>query len=136
MSLSPDRAPPGVSVVQRVRRHRLYALSGLVLAVFVTTITTALVRSSHAQVKAAGQPAGYIVVLKGDPPAGPEGSQQVRRVAAELLTVHGGSLDRVFGTALNGFSAQLTVAQRDAIAADPRVSYVEADGMVRTQQPR
>jgi hypothetical protein len=92
--------------------------------------------NSYAQPTQAAQPAGYIVVLKGDPSLGPDASGRVRRVADELLAMHGGQLNRIFGSALYGFSAVLTASQRDAIAADPRVSYVEADGTMRTQQPR
>lgn len=77
--------------------------------------------------------AGYIVVLVGDPPATPDATARVRAVADSLVAEHGGTVERVFGTALNGFSARFTPAQAKAVAADGRVRYVEPDGEMRTQ---
>lgn len=77
--------------------------------------------------------ASYIVVLVGDPPATPDAADRVRATADALVAAHGGVIERVYGTALNGFSARLTPSQAKAFAADARVRYVEPDGVMRTQ---
>jgi len=77
--------------------------------------------------------ATYIVVLAGEPPKTADAAERVRAVAAALIAEHGGSVERVYGSALNGFSARLTAAQAKAIGADKRVRYVEADSEMRTQ---
>ena len=139
----PDRVAAAIVGEALQRRGRARTLLSLALTVSWLTLTVSwlaligpFMANSHAQPTQAAQPAGYIVVLKGDPSLGPDASGRVRRVADELLAMHGGQLNRIFGSALYGFSAVLTASQRDAIAADPRVSFVEADGTMRTQQPR
>lgn len=77
--------------------------------------------------------ASYIVVLVGDPPATPDAADRVRATANALVAAHGGAVERVYGTALNGFAARLTPAQAKAFAADARVRYVEPDAVMRTQ---
>jgi subtilisin family serine protease len=42
-------------------------------------------------------------------------------------------VDRVFEHALTGFSARMTARRAAALAADPRVAYVEEDGEVRLE---
>jgi hypothetical protein len=74
-------------------------------------------------------PDRYIVVLK--PEAGEaraEASAGVTAVAGEMAGRHGGRVMHVYDRALRGFSAQMTRAQAEAIADDPRVDYVEEDG--------
>jgi len=132
----PDRVAAAIVGEALQRRGRARTLLSLALTVSWLALIGPFMANSHAQPTQAAQPAGYIVVLKGDPSLGPDASGRVRRVADELLAMHGGQLNRIFGSALYGFSAVLTASQRDAIAADPRVSFVEADGTMRTQQPR
>ena len=79
----------------------------------------------------------YVVVLKdgaarrGDAPAlwGPS----VAAVAGDLARAHGARVERVFEHALLGFSARMTAERAAALAADPRVDYVEEDGVVRLE---
>jgi subtilisin family serine protease len=75
---------------------------------------------------AAGAPpnrASYIVVL--NPNAGPSAS-----VAAELSGRWGGAVSYVYSYALQGFALTLPPQAIAGISHDPRVAYVEADGVV------
>ena len=75
-------------------------------------------------------PNRYIVVLK-DEAAGPRGeSSQAGEVGAALTQAYGGSIERVFKHALNGFSARISEAEAIALSQDPRVAYVEEDAEV------
>jgi len=76
----------------------------------------------------------YVVVLKGEAArwagaaaAGPS----VAAVAADLARAHGAVVDRVFEHALAGFAGRMPAAAAAALAADPRVDYVEEDGTAR-----
>jgi subtilisin family serine protease len=66
-------------------------------------------------------PGRYIVVLK-DRKAS---ASTVRSTARSLVGAAGGSLDRVFSSAVRGWSARLTEEQAARLAADPDVAYVE-----------
>jgi subtilisin family serine protease len=75
---------------------------------------------------AAGAPpsrASYIVVL--NPNAEPPAS-----VASELSARFGGSVSHVYSHALEGFALTLPPQAVAGISHDPRVAYVEADGVV------
>jgi len=87
------------------------AVAGTLLAAFGASATTAADRAS------------YIVVLK-DSVANPAA------VASEHATRFGGSVTHVYSHALKGYSLTLPAAAAPGIAADPRVSYVEPDGVV------
>jgi subtilisin family serine protease len=84
----------------------------------------------------------YIVVLKPSEARSPverqNGRPLVSVLAQELARAHSGRLASVFQYALKGFAVDLTEAQAAALAADPRVAYVEADQVfeaVATQSP-
>jgi hypothetical protein len=64
----------------------------------------------------------YIVVLRDD--------QDALAVATTTANLSGGRLRHVYDTALNGFAADLPLAAARALAADPRVLYVEQDGLL------
>ena len=69
-------------------------------------------------------PGQYIVVLQNnvaDPAA----------VANDLVTAAGGSLLRVYTSALKGFAARLPAPAAAALQSNPLVAYVEADQMMR-----
>ena len=108
----------------------------VVLALVVLAYTPSSMRS-HAQFKdpktkirhhehpVAGQ---YIVVLddravgaKGDLSAAPY-------VAQDMRAAYGAQVDKVYTHALNGFAARMTEEQALALAADPRVKFVQEDG--------
>jgi subtilisin family serine protease len=76
----------------------------------------------------------YIVVLKAGVAGGGRGftvGPRVASVASDLARIHGALVERVFEHALRGFSARMTAGRAAALAADPRVDYVEEDGIVR-----
>jgi subtilisin family serine protease len=70
-------------------------------------------------------PGQYVVVLKESVPA-----SDVASTAAGLAGAHGGSVGHVYTHALRGFSVTLPEAAADALSHDPRVDYVEEDGVV------
>ena len=68
-------------------------------------------------------PNSYIVVFEDrvtDPAA----------VASELTNLHGGRAKHIYDKALKGFAVELPEAAALLVAADPRVKYVEEDGVV------
>lgn len=69
-------------------------------------------------------PGSYIVVLKDTAPG-------VTAVASDLTARLGGTVKRTYQAALHGFAIAATEQQAARIAADPRVSYVEQDGIAR-----
>ena len=69
-------------------------------------------------------PGHYIVVLKDTPSVRTRG---VPARARALADAHGGTVDRVYRTALHGFSTAMSKAQALRLAAEPDVAYVEQD---------
>jgi subtilisin family serine protease len=106
------------------------------VAAVLTLITTAAMAGAEGPVRRVAERLRdeYIVVLKEGaarrgqaPAAGPT----VTSVASDLARIHGALVERVFEHALQGFSARMTARRAAALAADPRVDYVEEDGLVR-----
>jgi serine protease len=87
-------------------------------------------------VQPADQPVGgqYIVVLEDDAaistPGGRTAAAAVREVAGDMAARHGALIRRTFGHAVNGFMMQMSREEAEALALDPRVKYVEEDGVV------
>ena len=114
-----------------------------VLAAVVVLLAVAA-PSSAAGLRDVAQPIAdsYIVVLKRDA-ARSQGEASSHRplvavLAQELGRAHRGTVRDVYQYALKGFAVQLTAEQAEALAADPRVDYVEADQVVEafaTQSP-
>jgi len=67
----------------------------------------------------------YIVVLKNDIRA-----EDVESVTNELLSRHRGTTRHVYTHAIKGFSIQMPEAAAIALSHEPRVEYVEEDGLV------
>ncbi|AWZ10460.1 MULTISPECIES: S8 family peptidase [unclassified Streptomyces] len=65
----------------------------------------------------------WIVALKAN-------TTSIDAVAGELTRRNNARLTHTYRSALNGFSATMTQAQARALAADPRVAYVEQDSKV------
>ncbi len=70
-------------------------------------------------------PGRYIVVLKDDVPA-----SRIASAAANLAGAHRGSVERIYKHALKGFSVRMSEAAAAALSQDPRVEYVEEDGVM------
>ncbi len=95
---------------------------------------------SAAQASTAGS---YIVVFKANAVrAATEARSQRPLVAAaaeDLAQTHGANVTHVYQHALKGFAVRLSPDRAEALAADPRVAYVEPDQVVHavaTQTPR
>jgi cation transporter-like permease len=67
-------------------------------------------------------PNQYIVVLAS--------ADDAEAVGLETQRLYGGRLGHVYRKALNGFAIRLTPAAAAALARDPRVRYVEEDGVI------
>jgi subtilisin family serine protease len=75
-------------------------------------------------------PGSYIVVLRPEAATSGGRTRSARAIAGDLAGRHGGRVRFVYEHALRGFAARLTPAAAEALAADPRVLYVEQDGEV------
>jgi len=71
-------------------------------------------------------PGSYIVILKDNVTA----RSATPQTATALTQQYGGSVRSTWTAALHGFSARMSEAQARRLAADPRVSYVQADAEV------
>lgn len=67
--------------------------------------------------------AAWIVVLADD--AGP------RTVATDHARAHGADVSHVYRASLSGYAARMSAASAAKVAADPRVAWVQRDGVVR-----
>jgi hypothetical protein len=74
-----------------------------------------------------------VVLAVGAPAVGGDFDRGVAGAVRDLETRHGFVADHVYSTVLQGFAARLTARQIAALESDPRVAYVEADGIVTTQ---
>lgn len=106
-------------------RHQAAAvLTGITLAVVATSPAyaaeaTGTVLNADSATAVDGT---YLVTLKSD----------VDKARADRLAArYGGSVDRVFGHAVEGYTAHLSARQAARLAADPSVASVEADQRVR-----
>jgi aqualysin 1 len=80
--------------------------------------------------KARPIPGSYIVVLN-EWAAQPYGNNSfVPNVAADIAAAHKGRIKKLYQHALLGFSVELTAEEAERLADDPRVAYVEEDGIV------
>ncbi len=77
----------------------------------------------------------YIVVLKDDAARGPDqpywAGRTVPDVAQEMALLYSAQLRHVYQHALKGFAVAMTPQQAEMLAKDPRVAYVEEDGVVQ-----
>ena len=92
------------------------------LSLVAVLVTIAITFATGAGAAPPGS-ASYIVVLNGN--AGPPSW-----VASELSSRFGGSVSHVYSHALSGFALTLPPQAAQALARDPRVAFVEADGVV------
>jgi subtilisin family serine protease len=106
------------------------------VATVLGVLTAAVTAGAAGPVRRVAEPVRdeYIVVLKAGAAGGGHrftGGPRVASVASDLARLHGAIVERVFEHALRGFSARMTGGRAAALAADPRVDYVEEDGTVR-----
>ena len=75
-------------------------------------------------------PNHYIVVLEDWAAKNLDESSKFDAVAQELSVIYGGKVDRVFKYALNGYSVEMSEKEAEVLSLDPRVSFVEEDGVM------
>jgi serine protease len=111
--------------------HRSRRVAGAILATGVCALATAMLIGPAAAaqpgrirgVDAPGAvPGSYVVVLK---------SGAVSAQAGGLTAKYGGQVKHSYGSALRGFSANMSEAEARRLAADPSVDYVEQDAVAR-----
>jgi len=56
--------------------------------------------------------------------------QRIDSMVEELARARNGTTERVYKHSIKGFSAQMTEAEAQALSLDPRVKYVEEDGVM------
>jgi subtilisin family serine protease len=91
--------------------------------VLALAVAAAALATFGAASPSASDRASYIVVLKGSVPS-------PAAVAQEQAARFGGTVTHVYSHALKGYSLTIPAAAAGRIAADPRVDYVEADGVM------
>ncbi len=89
--------------------------------------------SFGAQIEESAEPIPdrYIVVLKSEREGLRPRRGETSRLADALARRHRGAVDRVFENALPGFSVRMSRRDAVALTRDPRVAFVEQDGIVR-----
>jgi subtilisin family serine protease len=121
----------------KVSRNRVLAVRCAVIILLcgallmISTISTTNVRAAQGQ-SAAGKfrrigkpiPNQYIVVLNDDIL-----SSEVASRAAEMARASGGSVGHIYRYALRGFSARMSEVAAIGLSLDPRVEFVEEDGV-------
>ncbi|GAA1587329.1 S8 family peptidase [Actinoplanes couchii] len=96
--------------------------TGLALSLTTPAFASPATGEVHYADSATAVAGSYVVTLKTD----------VDRPLADKITKrYGGTVSRVFGHAVEGWSAKLTAKQAARLAADPAVASVEADQVVR-----
>jgi subtilisin family serine protease len=74
-------------------------------------------------------PGKYIVMFE-DSAAGSRGvNSNAEAVSNELAAIYGGKVENVYKHALNGYSTEMSEKEMEALSRDPRVKFVEEDGM-------
>ena len=77
-------------------------------------------------------PGNYIVVLDNVAAGEPGDFSQADQITDVLVAAYGGKVHKRFKHALNGYAAEMTEDEALALSEDPRVEYVEEDGVVET----
>ncbi|MGW1957382.1 S8 family peptidase [Streptomyces sp. NPDC001920] len=117
----------------RNKKLRFAAITSVAAAALVGGLTTLPAHAAPAEgrVLAAGSPTAikdsYIVTLKKN-----AGLKAASSAGKNLIKEYGGTVDRTFRTALNGYTATLSATEARRLAADPAVASVEQNQRVRT----
>ncbi|MFK4103697.1 S8 family peptidase [Streptomyces sp. NPDC019531] len=115
----------------RSKKFRFAAITGLATAALVGGFTALPAQAAPAEGKvlAAGSPTAvkdsYLVTLKKD-----AGFKSSSSEGKGLIKEYGGSVNKTFGAALNGYTATLSAAEARRLAADPAVATVEQNQTV------
>jgi len=110
----------------------LFVLSAFAIGIFALSYVTVQSTAQTNKIRKTKNaiPNRYIVVLE-EWVAGELGvNSNAEAVASELGIVYGGRIDKVFKHALNGYSVEMNEIQVEILSADPRIKYIEEDGIV------
>jgi subtilisin family serine protease len=116
----------------RSKKFRFAAITSLATAALVGGLTSLPAQAAPAEGKvlAAGSPTAikdsYIVTLKKN-----AGLKAASSAGKSLIKEYGGSVNKTFGTALNGYAATLSATEAKRLAADPAVASVEQNQRVK-----
>lgn len=104
-----------------------------ILAAAIAAILPGMLQAAELRTARQPVPGQYIVVLKNDFVRGPgevSRNPDVVSMAAEMADTYGVAVDLTYETALRGFSMAATEKQLDRLLSDPRVDFIEEDGVV------
>ncbi|MBZ9712479.1 S8 family peptidase [Deinococcus multiflagellatus] len=76
-------------------------------------------------------PGQYIVVFSDGAPSNLTAQSASGLIQSLKLDPQGVSIQHIYGAALNGFAAKLSAQNLQALRQDPRVKYIEQDGVMR-----
>ncbi|MFD7709006.1 S8 family peptidase [Streptomyces sp. NPDC059786] len=113
------------------KKIRLAAVTAAATAALVGGITALPAHAAPAEgtVLAAGSPTAiagsYIVTLEKN-----AGFRAASAAGKDLVEEYGGTVEKTFGAALNGYTAELSAAEARRLAADPAVALVEQNQTV------
>ena len=114
-------------------------LLSAVIALCLISLLSAGTPSSHTSARAARKndklhkkgakaiPGDYIVVLDNVATGEPGEFSQAEQVRDVLVAAYGGRVKKTYKHALNGYAAEMTEAEAEALSQDPRVQFVEED---------
>jgi subtilisin family serine protease len=75
-------------------------------------------------------PGHYIVVMTDESSGQPGRFSMAEQARDVLVSAYGGKVNKTFTHALNGYAAEMTEAEADALSLDPRVAFVEEDAVM------
>jgi serine protease len=104
-----------------------------ILAAAIAAMLPGMLQAAELRTVKEPIPGQYIVVLKNDFVRGPgeiSRNPDVTTMALEMANTYGVDVDLTFENALRGFSMAATEKQLDRLLSDPRIDFVEEDGLV------
>lgn len=129
---------------QNLSKAKWFLLFGLAISVFACTDTEQTINLSDADLEVSSQESGlipgrYIVVLNesniqfrksNDYESAQAGMRVVANDFAARYDLEESQIDRVYGSLVSGFAAELDQEQLRQLENDPKVQYIEPDGIV------
>jgi|KBSSwiStaDraftv2_1062776.scaffolds.fasta_scaffold16539_3 subtilisin family serine protease len=112
---------------------KLFAVCVVLTSLFVSFETPISAKKSDKILRAVSPIANhYIVVL--DDQVSDFASRDVESVAMELTENYSGKVNKVFSSAVRGYSIEMSETAARQLSADSRVAYIEEDSYVEAQQ--